>query len=99
MTRFGLMAAIVLGVASFTQSARADPPVSPGTNANSQNASSDAPRDAGIPTSEEHELPQVTVEARRQRNTAACPCLAQHENCYTLGGSDRREWCLRECFC
>ena len=52
--RFGLMAAIVLGVALLTQSARAEPPVSPGTHANSQNATSDAPRDAGIPPSEEH---------------------------------------------
>lgn len=50
VTRFGLMVVIVLGVASFTHSARADPPVSPG----------------GIPTSEERKLPQVTVEARRQ---------------------------------
>jgi hypothetical protein len=46
-TRFGLMAAIVLGVAALSQSAGADPP-------------------AENPTSEEHELPQVTIEARRQ---------------------------------
>jgi len=64
--RFGLMAAIVLGVALLTPGARAEPPVSPGTQANSQNATSDAPGDAGIATSEEHKLPQVTVEARRQ---------------------------------
>jgi hypothetical protein len=53
---FGLLTASVLGVALFSQSARADPPVSLG----------EAPRDVGIPTSEERKLPQVTVQARRQ---------------------------------
>jgi hypothetical protein len=66
VTRFELLAAIGLTIAFFTQSAIADPPVSLSTDENSQNASSDVRPDAGIPTSEEHKLPQVTIETRRE---------------------------------
>ena len=66
LTRLVLIASMALTVAPLSQSAKADPQASLGNDAQSNSASPDLHRDDGRATNEDHKMPQVTIEARRE---------------------------------